>query len=183
MSHSYYPGSFTLEEYGPTPGTCRFDINSAISSTTTPGGGGVKFWSSQRLQVDRVGVYVDFDTKKPIGIISNCKLVKNKLGAPFRSVDLPINYAQGVDTNREVFNYLLDHSDVINLAGAYKRIVGYGAKDITFYEKDLKSVLTANPGLYEWLVDKCKETWLGTKNADIEAAVAQLDPNEATEVN
>lgn len=127
---------------------------------TTPGGGGIKFWASQRLQVERIKVYHDPANKtKPQGIISNCKMVKNKLSPPFREVDMCLNYTQGTDPLTEIVNFLLDHSKVVNISGAYRKIVGFGDKDISFYERDQNKTVADNPGLYEWLVEQAREVW------------------------
>lgn len=126
---------------------------------STPGGGGIKFWSSQRLQVERIGTFSDWTSKRPAGILSECKMVKNKLGAPFRSAVIPINYRYGLDKYREIYSYHLDNTNVLNLAGSYKQIVGFEEKPISFYEKDFPKVLASRPGLYEYLVEEAKAHW------------------------
>lgn len=128
---------------------------------TTPGGGGIKFWSSQRLQVQKVNNYGTFEDKKvQAGIISQVKAVKNKLNPPFKQIDLPINFKTGVDPMREVTNYLLDNTGCFNISGAYRKIVGFGDSDISCYEKDLPGVFEENPGLMEWMVEQVKAHWL-----------------------
>lgn len=128
---------------------------------TTPGGGGIKFWASQRLQVTKVSQYARLENKKErAGIISEVKVVKSKLNPPFQSVDIPINFETGVDPIREVVNYLHDHTSVYNTSGAYRRIVGYGEEDITCYEKDIPSKFKEHPGLFDWMVEQVKSHWL-----------------------
>jgi len=130
---------------------------------TTPGGGGIKFWSSQRLQVTRVARYREYGDKKEsneAGIISEVKTVKNKMGPPFRKIDLPIHFKKGVDPLREVVNYLLDFTGVYNIAGSYRKIVGFAEKDISFYEKDIRKVIQEHDGLLDWLVDQVRSHWL-----------------------
>ncbi len=135
---------------------------------TTAGGGGIKFWASQRLEVTKVASYSRYDDKQiGAGIITKCRLVKNKLDIPMRSVDVPINFTTGVDPRREVMNYLLDNSRIVNIAGAYKRIVGFGEKDLSFYEKDTDEVFAANPGLYEWLVSQAKYVWKSKESSSL----------------
>ena len=128
---------------------------------TTPGGGGIKFWASQRLQVEKVGNFSDRQNKEvQQGIISSVKVVKNKLAPPFKSADITLDFNLGLDPIREVTNYLLDKTSVYNVAGAYKRIVGFGDNDITFYEKDIESIFDKNPGLYDWCVENVRSHWL-----------------------
>lgn len=132
---------------------------------TTSGGGGIKFWSSQRIQVTRVGRYADWggkankEDRKLAGIISSIQMVKNKMNPPFKSADMPINFRTGVDPYREVTNYLLDNTSVYNVSGAYKSIVGFGDKDIKAYERDIPGIIQGTPGLYEWLVEQVKSHW------------------------
>lgn len=128
---------------------------------TTPGGGGIKFWSSQRIQVTRVAKYPIFgDKKKLAGIISKVETVKNKLHPPFREVDVPINFKTGVDLHREITNYLLDHTSCYNISGAYRSIVGYKEKDIKCYEKDIPGKFEEYPSLFEWMAEQVKSHWL-----------------------
>lgn len=128
---------------------------------TTPGGGGIKFWSSQRIQVTKVAQYSAFgEKKKPEGIISEIKMVKNKLHPPFRTADVPINFKTGVDLYREVTNYLLDNTSCYNIAGAYRSIVGFQDKDIKCYEKDVPGKFEEYPGLLEWMSEQVKSHWL-----------------------
>lgn len=128
---------------------------------TTPGGGGIKFWSSQRIQVYKAAIYSEFgEKKKTAGIIAEAKMVKNKLHPPFRTADIPLNFRTGVDPYREVTNYLLDNTSCYNVAGAYRSIVGFQEKDIKCYEKDLPGKFKEYPGLYDWMVDQVKSHWL-----------------------
>jgi recombination protein RecA len=128
---------------------------------TTAGGGGIKFWSSQRLQVEKVATTHDpVEKEKLTGIITNIKMVKNKLHPPFKRADVPIDFKLGLNPVMEVTNYLLDHTNVYNISGAYKSIVGFAEKDIKFYEKDLPKVLEANPGLLDWMVEQVKSHWI-----------------------
>lgn len=138
------------------------DSFSQYKKKTTPGGGGIKFWSSQRLQVTKVGAIHDAN-KKVIGFISRVKAVKNKLGPPQKEVDIPILYESGVDKRREVLNYLIDNTAIVNNAGAYKKIVDYPepGQYVSFYEKDMDKTFEDFPDLYEFLVEKTKQHWLG----------------------
>lgn len=128
---------------------------------TTPGGGGVKFYASQRLQVDRINTFEDKTTKEIRGILSKVTMVKNKLGAPFKSVTLPLSFDVGIDKKREIFNYLSD-AGVIEVSGAWYKIPEFNDGEAgSFYEKDFNDVLDRIPALYPWLVERAKEMYLG----------------------
>ncbi len=137
-------------------------LNAKGPKKTTPGGSGLKFWASQRLECWRVGVFKSFgDDQQPAGIISQVKAVKNKLHPPNRAVDLPLVYRTGICPYREVINYHLDNTSIVNIAGAYRKIVGFTDKDISFYEKNTLGAFEEHPGLLEYLQEEVTSHWCG----------------------
>lgn len=127
---------------------------------TTPGGGGIKFWSSQRFEIRRVGSLHNFeDKKKTAGIISNLKNVKNKLSPPFRNADIPLMFDKGFSPERELLNYHLDNTSIVNVAGARKKILGFGDEDLSFFDKDTQEIFDTNPGLIEYLREEMIKHW------------------------
>lgn len=135
--------------------------NQKSSVKTTPGGGGIKFWSSHRLQVTRVATYNDMINKeRSVGIISKVKAVKNKLNPPFKEIELPLDFAAGIDPVLESFNYLLDKTSVVNLSGSRIKIVGFTDTDLSFYKKEIYQVVQDNPGLLDWMQSQVQSHWL-----------------------
>lgn len=61
---------------------------------TTTGGNALKFYSSVRLDIRRVGAVKDGE--ETIGNETRVKIVKNKLAAPFKQVDFQIMYGEGI---------------------------------------------------------------------------------------
>ena len=121
---------------------------------TTPGGSGLKFWSSQRLEVFRVAPLIDPATKKPMGIISKIKMKKNKLSAPNAELDIPIVYKTGIDPIWEVVNYHLDNTSIVNVNGAY---INFPDFDIKCYKKDMMTHFEQNEGFLQYLQEKAVE--------------------------
>ena len=83
---------------------------------TTTGGNALKFYSSVRLDIRRVGAVKDGEEQ--IGNETRVKVVKNKLAAPFRQVDFQILYGEGISKNGELIELGVKHK-LVNKAGAW----------------------------------------------------------------
>lgn len=62
---------------------------------TTSGGNALKFFASQRLEI-RKGEKILGDDKEQNGYICKIKTAKNKIFAPFKTVEVPIKWAEGI---------------------------------------------------------------------------------------
>ncbi|MGQ0287369.1 recombinase RecA [Pasteurellaceae bacterium 22721_9_1] len=83
---------------------------------TTTGGNALKFYSSVRLDIRRVGSVKDGE--QVIGNETRVKVVKNKLAAPFRQVDFQILYGEGISKNGELIELGVKHK-LLNKSGAW----------------------------------------------------------------
>ena len=86
------------------------------SPKTTSGGQALKFYSSIRLEVTRIGSIKQGD--KVLGNRTRVKVVKNKVAPPFRQVEFDIYYGQGVSQTAELIDLGVDHK-VVRKSGSW----------------------------------------------------------------
>lgn len=91
------------------------------SPETTTGGNALKFYSSVRLDVRRIGAVKQGD--EVIGSRTRVKVVKNKLAPPFRTCEFDIRYGEGVDTVGDLLDRAVERG-LIEKNGAYYALEG-----------------------------------------------------------
>ncbi len=86
------------------------------SPETTTGGNALKFYSSVRLDIRRIGAVKEGD--EIVGNETRVKVVKNKVAAPFRQAEFQILYGKGIYRNGEIIDLGVQQG-LIEKAGAW----------------------------------------------------------------
>ncbi len=109
------------------------------NAETTTGGNALKFYSSMRLDVRRVGALKDGETV--VGNRTRVKVVKNKMAAPFREVEFDILYGQGISKCGDLLD-LASEAGIVEKSGAW---YSYKGERIGQGREAAKSYLDKNP--------------------------------------
>ena len=86
------------------------------SPETTTGGNALKFYTSVRLDIRRIGAIKDGD--EVVGNETRVKVVKNKMAPPFKVVEFQILYGKGINKNAEIIEFAVKKG-IIEKAGAW----------------------------------------------------------------
>jgi recombination protein RecA len=104
---------------------------------TTTGGRALKFYSSVRLDVRRIGALKDGD--RIIGNRTKIKVVKNKVAAPFREVEVDILYGQGISREGDLLDVAAEQG-IVEKSGSWFSFegerMGQGRDNARLYLKE-----------------------------------------------
>ena len=118
---------------------------------TTTGGNALKFYSSVRLDIRRIGAIKNGDDI--IGNRTRVKVVKNKVAPPFRKVEFDIMFGKGISRYGEVLDLATD-LDVVKKSGSW---FSYEETKLGQGRDAVKQMLSDNPELSHELEEKIKE--------------------------
>lgn len=118
---------------------------------TTTGGNALKYYSSIRLDIRRIGQIKDGEDV--VGNRARVKVVKNKVAPPFRQAEFDIMYGEGVSKVGEILDMAVE-LNVVKKSGAW---FSYGDTKLGQGRDAVKQLLKDNPELCEELEKKIKE--------------------------
>jgi len=111
------------------------------SPETTTGGNALKFYSSVRLDIRRIGAIKDRD--EIIGNQTRVKVVKNKVAPPFKVVEFDIMYGEGISKLGELVD-LGVKAEIIDKSGSW---FAYNEHKIGQGRENAKTYLKENPNI------------------------------------
>ncbi len=106
---------------------------------TTTGGNALKFYSSVRLEIRRIGAIKDRD--EVVGNQTRVKVVKNKLAPPFRMVEFDIMYGEGISHVGEILDLAVT-AGIVEKSGSW---FSYNSERIGQGRENAKAYLKENP--------------------------------------
>ncbi len=117
------------------------------SPETTTGGNALKFYSSVRLDIRRIGSLKD--REEVIGNQTRVKVVKNKVAPPFRQVEFDIIYGEGISKTGELID-LGVKGEVIEKSGSW---YSYNGQRIGQGREKTRQFLKQNPAIADEIED------------------------------
>ncbi len=120
------------------------------SPETTTGGNALKFYSSVRLDIRRIGALKDRD--EVVGNATRVKVVKNKVAPPFKQVEFDIMYGEGISKTGELLD-LGVKAGIVEKSGAW---FSYGDERIGQGRENAKQFLKENQAIAFDIEDKIR---------------------------
>ncbi len=108
------------------------------SPETTTGGNALKFYSSVRLDIRRIGALKDRD--EVVGNHTRVKVVKNKVAPPFKQVEFDIMYGEGISKTGEILDMGVE-AGIVEKAGSW---FSYNGERVGQGRENAKRFLTEN---------------------------------------
>jgi recombination protein RecA len=139
------------------------------SPETTSGGNALKFYSSVRLDIRRIGSIKDRD--EVVGNTTRVKVVKNKVAPPFKQVEFDIMYGSGISKTGELID-LGVKAGVVEKSGSW---FSYGDERIGQGRENAKTFLKENPDVALAIEDKIR----AAHGLDFELGAVDEDGDDA----
>ena len=139
---------------------------------TTTGGNALKYYSSVRLDIRRVG-QIKESADNILGNRTRVKVVKNKLAPPFKVIEFDIMYGEGISKAGEIIDLAVE-LEIVKKSGSW---FSYDGNRLGQGRDAVKAIIKDNPELMEELENKIKAKVSG----DPEVLVDTSEPNVVDE--
>ncbi|HSG59560.1 MAG TPA: recombinase RecA [Woeseiaceae bacterium] len=138
------------------------------SPETTTGGNALKFYSSVRMDIRRIGAIKKGD--EVIGNQTRVKVVKNKVSPPFKMAEFEILYGGGISREGEIIDLGVQHG-IVDKAGSW---YSYGDDRIGQGKENVREFLKANPEVASEIETKIRVKLLPSSAVAPVAEAAEL---------
>ena len=140
------------------------------------GGNALKFYSSVRMEIRRIGAIKDKDDV--VGNHTRVKVVKNKVAPPFKTIEFDIMYGEGVSKAGELID-LGVQAGIVEKSGSW---FSYDSQRIGQGKENVRTFLNENPQMADEIEYKIRENAGVISNEMMtppETMVADADENES----
>jgi len=137
---------------------------------TTPGGRALKFYSSVRIDVRRVGMLKDGD--QVIGTRVRAKVVKNKVAPPFREAEFDILFDSGISREADVLDVAAECGVVSRMGTWYS----FGGTKIGQGRDNARQFLRDNPEIFQQIRQRALEIKLPNPTAETAGDPVEAKP-------
>ena len=142
------------------------------SPETTTGGNALKFYSSVRLDIRRIGAVKEGD--EVVGNETRVKVVKNKVSPPFRQAEFQIMYGTGIYHMGEV----IDWGVKLNLIDKSEAWYAYKGDKIGQGKANASRFLEENSAVAKEIEDQIRHQMMGVPLAVVDTELAEADPEK-----
>ena len=139
------------------------------SPETTTGGNALKFYSSVRVDIRRIGAIKE--REQIIGNQTRVKIVKNKVAPPFKQVEFDIMYGEGISKTGEIIDLGVKEG-IIEKSGAW---FSYGDERIGQGRENAKMYLKENENICNEIEEKIRKSYSINDNEIVEDAQDQAE--------
>jgi recombination protein RecA len=130
---------------------------------TTTGGRALKFYSSVRIDIRRIGAIKDGDTV--VGGRTRVKVVKNKVSPPFREAEFDVMYGEGISREGDLLDLAVDRK-IVEKSGTW---FAFGGERLGQGRENVKQFLKENPAVFKTIEDRVRKE-LGLVGREAEPA-------------
>jgi recombination protein RecA len=143
------------------------------SPEVTPGGRALKFYSSIRIDIRRIESIKD--GTEIVGNRTRAKVVKNKVGSPFKQAEFDIMYGQGISREGSLLDVAVE-LEFVKKAGAW---FTYEGEQLGQGRENVKNFLRENPQMMAEIDERVRESLAKKAEPEVTEEVAVLDPDDA----
>jgi len=118
---------------------------------TTTGGNALKFYSSVRLDIRRIGAIKD--GQEVVGNRTRVRVVKNKMAPPFTEAEFDITYGEGISRTGDLIDVSVN-AGVVDKSGSW---YSYQGERIGQGRENVKRFLSENKDIYDDIYQKSRE--------------------------
>jgi recombination protein RecA len=129
---------------------------------TTTGGRALKFYSSVRVDIRRIGAIKDGDVV--VGGRTRVKIVKNKVAPPFREAEFDVMYGEGISREGDLLDLAVDRK-IVEKSGTW---FAFGGERLGQGRENVKQFLKDNPAISKAIEERVRKE-LGLVNEDVAA--------------